>query len=75
MDMRQSWKEPGHFSGIKNILEEYVQILNKIQKEEPRAKQSTIQRSQRLRVKVSPRNRSSPEYLPKSCLSSNRTLK
>ena len=48
-------------------IEEYVQILTKIQKEKPLTKQTTIQRinDQRLRVKVSSQKRSGPEYLSK----------
>ena len=48
-------------------IEEYVQILTKIQKEKPLTKQTTIQRinDQRLRVKVSSKKRSGPEYLSK----------
>ena len=48
-------------------IEEYVQILTKIQKEKPHTKQTTIQRinDQRLRVKVSSQKRSGPEYLSK----------
>ena len=47
------------------IFLENVQILSKIQKEKPHTKQTKIQRSQRLRVKVSPRNRSGRQYLSK----------
>ena len=47
------------------MLVEYVGLMSKIQKEKPHTKQLTALRGQPLRVKVSPRNRSSPEYSSK----------